>query len=74
MTRALGGIIYIYEVNDFDYGPFPASGGNPYHIVVLGRDMLSLSLAIGISFSPSMARLIRSKILSIREQMFVEAA
>ena len=43
-------------------------------IVVLGRDMFSLSLAIGISFSPSMARLIRSKILSIREQMFVEAA
>jgi oligopeptide transport system permease protein len=43
-------------------------------VVALGPSLLNIYLAIGFTFWPPMARLVRSQVLSIREKEYVEAA
>ena len=43
-------------------------------MVALGPSLINIYLAIGFTFWPPMARLVRSQVLSLREKEFVEAA
>src|SRR5436190_1761804 len=43
-------------------------------VVTLGPSLLNIYVAIGLTFWPPMARLVRSQVLSLREKEFVEAA
>src|SRR5438874_3252226 len=43
-------------------------------VIALGPNLLNIYLAIGFTFWPPMARLVRSQVLSIREKEYVEAA
>ncbi len=43
-------------------------------VVALGPSLMNIYLAIGFTFWPPMARLVRSQVLSLREKEFVEAA
>lgn len=43
-------------------------------MVALGPDLKNIYFAIGFTFWPPMARLVRSQVLSLREKEFVEAA
>jgi len=43
-------------------------------IAVMGASRSSIILALGIAYLPSVARVVRSAVLSIREREFVEAA
>jgi ABC-type dipeptide/oligopeptide/nickel transport system permease subunit len=40
----------------------------------IGQNLINIYLAIGLTFWPGMARLVRSQVLSIREKEYVEAA
>ncbi|MEM1589408.1 MAG: ABC transporter permease [Candidatus Bathyarchaeia archaeon] len=43
-------------------------------IVILGRNLISLLLAVGISTAPVFVRLVRNATLSLKEREFIEAA
>ncbi|HYP40744.1 MAG TPA: ABC transporter permease [Chloroflexia bacterium] len=43
-------------------------------LAAIGQNLINIYLAIGLTFWPGMARLVRSQVLSIREKEYVEAA
>jgi len=43
-------------------------------VAALGQNLVNIYFAIGLTFWPPMARLVRSQVLSLREKEFVEAA
>ena len=43
-------------------------------LAAIGQNLINIYLAIGLTFWPSMARLVRSQVLSLREKEYVEAA
>lgn len=43
-------------------------------LAALGQSLFNIFIAIGFTFWPSMARLVRSQVLSLREKEYVEAA
>ncbi|MGA7732672.1 MAG: ABC transporter permease [Chloroflexia bacterium] len=43
-------------------------------LAALGQNLINIYLAIGLTFWPPMARLVRSQVLSLREKEYVEAA
>ena len=43
-------------------------------LAAIGQSVFNIYLAIGLTFWPSMARLVRSQVLSLREKEYVEAA
>jgi oligopeptide transport system permease protein len=43
-------------------------------LTVVGQSLVNIYLAIGLTFWPSMARLVRSQVLSLREKEYVESA
>ena len=43
-------------------------------LTVIGQSLVNIYLAIGLTFWPSMARLVRSQVLSLREKEYVESA
>ncbi len=43
-------------------------------LAVFGQSLFNILLAIGLTFWPPMARLVRSQVLSVREKEYVEAA
>jgi oligopeptide transport system permease protein len=43
-------------------------------LATLGQSLINIFVAIGFTFWPSMARLVRSQVLSLREKEYVEAA
>jgi len=43
-------------------------------VAVLGTNMLNLMIAIGLSSTPTFARIVRASVLSVKDQEFVEAA
>ncbi len=43
-------------------------------LAVFGQSFLNILIAIGLTFWPPMARLVRSQVLSVREKEYVEAA
>src|SRR4051794_4976528 len=43
-------------------------------LATLGQSLVNIFVAIGFTFWPSMARLVRSQVLSLREKEYVEAA
>ncbi len=43
-------------------------------LAAIGQNLVNIYIAIGFTFWPSMARLVRSQVLSLREKEYVEAA
>ncbi|HEX9990777.1 MAG TPA: ABC transporter permease [Chloroflexia bacterium] len=43
-------------------------------LAAIGQNLINIYLAIGLTFWPGMARLVRSQVLSIREKEYIEAA
>ncbi|HUP27687.1 MAG TPA: ABC transporter permease [Chloroflexia bacterium] len=71
--RGKGFDMVLMRITDIMYA-FPTVLFAIVILAAIGQNLVNIYLAIGLTFWPPMARLVRSQVLSLREKEFVESA